>query len=93
MTGGAAASPYGGGQLPSVAQSTYCIKPECRPRDGQFVAKIRAITNVFEGYGYRCMDTDLHNDGYRVNTRAPIQTTNGLCQVKRAHSTLLQCSL
>ncbi len=77
-TGGPAASPHSGGDLLGVAQSTYYTNPECRTRDGQFVAKIRAITSAFEGYGFRCIDADLHHDGYRVNSRAPVPTTDRL---------------
>ncbi len=52
-----------------VARSSFYAEPESRPRDGEIVAEIRAITDEFEGYGYRRVDAELRHRGFTVNAK------------------------
>lgn len=52
-----------------VARSTYYAEPEGKPRDEEIVVKIRAITDAFEGYGYRRVDAELRHHGFVVNAK------------------------
>jgi hypothetical protein len=70
-SGGTYGAPRGlsvrqGCQLMGVARSSFYAEPQGKPRDAEIVAEIRAITDVFEGYGYRRVgaeapDTLLHD--------------------------------
>ena len=52
-----------------VARSSYYAEPEDEPQDVEIVAEIRAITDEFEGYGYRRVDAELRHRGYTVNAK------------------------
>lgn len=52
-----------------VARSSFYAEPEGKPRDAEIVAEIRAITDVFEGYGYRRVDAELRHRGFVVNAK------------------------
>lgn len=52
-----------------VARSSFYAEPEGKPRDEEIVAEIRAITDVFEGYGYRRVDAELRHRGFVVNAK------------------------
>lgn len=52
-----------------VARSSYYAEPEGRPRDEEIVAEICAITDEFEGYGYRRVDAELRHRGFVVNAK------------------------
>jgi putative transposase len=52
-----------------VARSSFYAKSQGRPRDEEIVAEIRAITDVFEGYGYRRVDAELRHRGFLVNAK------------------------
>lgn len=52
-----------------VARSSFYAEPEKRPRDMEIVAEIRAITDEFEGYGYRRVDAELRHRGFTVNAK------------------------
>ena len=52
-----------------VARSTFYAGAEVTPGDVEIVAEIRAITDVFEGYGYRRVDAELHHRGFVVNSK------------------------
>jgi putative transposase len=50
-----------------VARSSFYAKLEGKPCDEKIVAEIRAITDDFEGYGYRRVDAELRHRGFVVN--------------------------
>lgn len=52
-----------------VARSSYYAEPEERSDDAAIVAEIRAITDEFEGYGYRRVDAELRHRGLVVNAK------------------------
>lgn len=52
-----------------VARSSFYAEAEGKPRDEEIVAEIRAITDEFEGYGYRRVDAELRHRGFVVNTK------------------------
>jgi putative transposase len=52
-----------------VARSSFYAEPEGRPRDAEIVAEIRAITDAFEGYGYRRVDAELRHRGVVANAK------------------------
>jgi putative transposase len=52
-----------------LARSSFYAEPEGKPRDEEIVAEIRAITDAFEGYGYRRVDTELRHRGFVVNAK------------------------
>ena len=52
-----------------VARSSYYAEPGGKPRDEEIVAEIRAITDDFEGYGYRRVDAELRHRGFLVNAK------------------------
>jgi putative transposase len=52
-----------------IARSSYYAEPERKPRDEEIVAEIRAITDEFEGYGYRRVGAELRHRGTVVNAK------------------------
>jgi putative transposase len=52
-----------------VARSSFYAAPAGKPREEEIVAEIRAITDVFEGYGYRRVDVELRHRGFVVNAK------------------------
>ena len=52
-----------------VARSSYYAEPDGKPRDEAIVAEIRAITDAFEGYGYRRVGAELRHRGFVVNAK------------------------
>jgi transposase InsO family protein len=52
-----------------VARSSYYAEPEAKPRDEEIIAEIRAITDAFEGYGYRRVGAELRHRGFVVNAK------------------------
>ena len=51
-----------------IARSSFYAEPEAKPDDATIIAEIRAITDEFEGYGYRPATFEHHN------ARAPVKT-------------------
>ena len=52
-----------------VARSGYYAEPQGKADDERIVAEIRAITDDFEGYGYRRVDAELRHRGFIVNAK------------------------
>ncbi|RDC75414.1 transposase [Rhodovulum sp. 12E13] len=52
-----------------VARSSYYAELEGKPRDEEIIAEIRAITDAFEGYGYRRVGAELRHRGFVVNAK------------------------
>ena len=52
-----------------VARSSYHAEPAGRPDETAIVAEMRAITDEFEGYGYRRVGAELRHRGLVVNAR------------------------
>lgn len=52
-----------------VARSSFYADPGPRPGDTAIIAEIRAITDEFEGYGYRRVGAELRHRGIVVNSK------------------------
>ena len=52
-----------------VARSSYYADPKGKPRDDEIIAEIRAITDDFEGYGYRRVGAGLRPPNVRAASR------------------------
>ena len=52
-----------------VPRSTFYAAPAGKPSDAEIVAEIRAITDVFECYGYRRVGAELRHRGRVVNAK------------------------
>jgi len=52
-----------------LSRSTFYAGPQARPSDHEIVAEIRAITDVFECYGYRRVGAELRHRGHVVNAK------------------------
>ena len=52
-----------------VARSSFYADPIGRPADAAILAEIRAITDEFEGYGYRRVGAELRHRGVIVNAK------------------------
>lgn len=52
-----------------LPRSTFYAPPREKPSDGELVAEIRAITDVFECYGYRRVGAELRHRGLVVNAK------------------------
>ena len=52
-----------------VARSSFYAAPTARAGDADIVVQIRAITDEFEGYGYRRVDAALRHRGLIVNSK------------------------
>ena len=52
-----------------VARSSYHAEPAGRPDETAIVAEMRAITDEFEGYGYRRVGAELRHRGLVVNAK------------------------
>lgn len=52
-----------------IARSSFYAQPTARPDDATIIAEIRAITDEFEGYGYRRVDAELRHRGFLVNAK------------------------
>ena len=52
-----------------LPRSTYSAAAKARPSDAEIVAEIRAITDVFECYGYRRVGAELRHRGHVVNSK------------------------
>jgi len=58
-----------GCELMGVARSSFYTDPIGRPADAVILAEIRAITDEFEGYGYRRVGAELRHRGVIVNAK------------------------
>jgi putative transposase len=52
-----------------IARSSYYAGPAGKADDETIMAQIRAITDEFEGYGYRRVDAELRHRGVIVNAK------------------------
>ena len=52
-----------------LPRSTFYAAPQEKPSDAEHVAEIRAITDVFECYGYRRVGAELRHRGHVVNAK------------------------
>jgi putative transposase len=52
-----------------LPRSTFYATPQNKPSDEELVAEIRAITDVFECYGYRRVGAELRHRGLLVNAK------------------------
>lgn len=52
-----------------VARSSFYAEPAGKADDEAIVAQIRAVTDEFEGYGYRRVDAELRHRGFIVNAK------------------------
>lgn len=52
-----------------VTRSSFYAEPSTRPEDEMIVGEIRRITDEFEGYGYRRIDSELRHRGLVVNAK------------------------
>jgi putative transposase len=52
-----------------LPRSTFYAAPREKPSDAELVAEIRAITEVFECYGYRRVGAELRHRGHVVNAK------------------------
>lgn len=52
-----------------VARSSVYADPGLKPGDAAIIAEIQAITDEFEGYGYRRVDAELRHRGLVVNSK------------------------
>lgn len=52
-----------------IARSSYYAGPAGKADDETIVAQIRAITDEFEGYGYRRVDAELRHRGVTLNAK------------------------
>jgi len=52
-----------------VARSSFYADPGPKPGDAAIIAEIRAITDEFEGYGYRRVGAELRHRGMVVNSK------------------------
>ena len=52
-----------------VARSSFYAQPAGKADDETIVAQIHAITDEFEGYGYRRVDAELRHRGFVVNAK------------------------
>jgi putative transposase len=52
-----------------VARSGYYAEPQGKAADKRIVTEIQAITDDFEGYGYRRVDAELRHRGFIVNAK------------------------
>jgi putative transposase len=52
-----------------LPRSTFYAAPERKATDAEIVAEIRAITDVFECYGYRRVGAELRHRGHLVNAK------------------------
>jgi putative transposase len=52
-----------------LPRSTYYAAPMAKASDAEIVAEIRAITDVFECYGYRRVGAELRHRGHVVNAK------------------------
>ncbi|AKO99154.1 Transposase (plasmid) [Marinovum algicola DG 898] len=52
-----------------IARSSFYADPGPKPDDGAIIAEIQAITDEFEGYGYRRVDAELRHRGLVVNSK------------------------
>jgi len=53
----------------SLPRSTFYAASREKPSDAEIVAEIRAITDVFECYGYRRVGAELRHRGHVVNAK------------------------
>ncbi len=52
-----------------IARSSFYAEPAAKSDDATIIAEIRAITDEFEGYGYRRVDAELRHRGFIVNSK------------------------
>jgi putative transposase len=52
-----------------LSRSTFYATPQEKSSDAELVAEIRAITDVFECYGYRRVGAELRHRGHVVNAK------------------------
>ena len=52
-----------------IGRSTFYDTPDTRSRDLTIVAKMKAICDEFEVYGYRRVDAERHHRGIVVNAK------------------------
>jgi len=52
-----------------LPRSTFYTEPKAKPSDTEIVAEIRAITDIFECYGYRRVTAELRHRGHLVNAK------------------------
>lgn len=52
-----------------VSRSSFYAAPETIQPDAAIVAEIRAITDEFAAYGYRCVGAELRHRGRVVDTK------------------------
>ncbi|MCE0507311.1 IS3 family transposase [Roseivivax sp. GX 12232] len=52
-----------------VARSSFYADPSPKPGDAAIIAEIQAITDEFEGYGYRRVGAELRHRGLVVNAK------------------------
>lgn len=72
-----------------VARSSFYADPGPRPGDTVIIEEIRAITDEFEGYGYRRVDAELRHRGMVVNSKKVrrLMRENGLNPRRRRRTT------
>ncbi len=72
-----------------VARSSFYADPGQRPGDAVIIEEIRAITDEFEGYGYRRVDAELRHRGMVVNSKKVrrLMRENGLNPRRRRRTT------
>ncbi len=73
----------------NVARSSFYADPGPRPGDTVIIDEIRAITDEFEGYGYRRVDAELRHRGMVVNSKKVrrLMRENGLNPRRRRRTT------
>ncbi|WP_138472739.1 IS3 family transposase [Poseidonocella sp. HB161398] len=78
-----------GCELMNVARSSFYADPGPRPGDTVIIDEIRAITDEFEGYGYRRVDAELRHRGMVVNSKKVrrLMRENGLNPRRRRRTT------
>ncbi|KAA8610031.1 transposase [Salipiger aestuarii] len=72
-----------------VARSSFYADPGPKPGDAAIIEEIRAITDEFEGYGYRRVDAELRHRGMVVNSKKVrrLMRENGLNPRRRRRTT------
>ena len=53
-----------------LARSTYHDVPVSNDRDAEIVARIKAVSEEFEAYGYRRMSAELRHQELVVNSKS-----------------------
>ncbi|WP_371743966.1 IS3 family transposase [Mangrovicoccus sp. HB161399] len=78
-----------GCELMNVARSSFYADPGPRPGDTVIIDEIRAISDEFEGYGYRRVDAELRHRGMVVNSKKVrrLMRENGLNPRRRRRTT------